>query len=74
LEKDDDPDSYFNSLHQIIQELRKFSYEKEDEMLLGFRALEFFIKKFIHLKLNPEEQTQLFKKLLEIIEADVGMT
>jgi hypothetical protein len=53
LEKDDDPDSYFNSLHQIMHELEYFSYEKEDEMLLGFRALEFFIKKFIHLKLNP---------------------
>lgn len=33
-------------------------------MFLGFRALEFFIKKFIHLKLNPEEQTKLFKKLV----------
>jgi hypothetical protein len=42
-------------------------------MLLGFRALEFFINKFIHLKLNPDEQTTLFKKLVEIIEVDVGI-
>jgi hypothetical protein len=43
-------------------------------MLLGFRALEFFIKKFIHLKLNPKEQTQFFKTFVSMIEVDVGMT
>jgi hypothetical protein len=43
-------------------------------MFLGFRALEFLINKFIHLKLNPKEQTILFKTLVFIIEVDVGMT